>query len=507
MLDRRPAPLVCHVQLKTVWVGNDSVSLNLGTLYNIVSDSRPAYIVVLEVDDPSLAFVGMRIIHITGGFLAEILKRLRKAHSEGKSAGEIMFQASISKWSVPATDFSGAAFRRAVEAGIPDGMVAYGTAKQTLLGTLGYEKGQMSLQTVFETTSHEDIVDGFLGLRPLKLIEAEKFDTRFDIPVSLGKLSAENALLEIKPSRFDRGVVKVKRSTSDETLTFPGDIFTAPSEIVGPDRLVLEFRTSLFRIRIDLRATGRTSIATINLTTAQDIGSVAETAAAWRDFYTLFAWASAAEVGFELRARRKKIEPIVATSNPRNDPDHARKMARYARGADLVDWVMCRAEAPDTRISGEDLFKAADDLGIIKAIEQTPEALTPLSFTTILGDAPPPDDEYEMLYITHVKIGAHQIAYAAKAKFKPVRKGDVMHWRSGPLQLTYVRKLKAGQQAFVGFIKKARRVTGIVRWVALTEFDLSAQLPSAPFIVADNGERRMTFGLPAIEAALGSASV
>ena len=53
-----------------------------------------------------------------------------------------------------------------------------------------------------------------------------------------------------------------------------------------------------------------------------------------------------------------------------------------------------------------------------------------------------------------------------------------MAWTSGPLQLTYVRKIKQNADAFGHFAGKARRISGIVNWVAPAEAQFGVLLPS-----------------------------
>jgi hypothetical protein len=279
--------------------------------------------------------------------------------------------------------------------------------------------------------------------------------------------------------RFDRGIAMIKRTRDGRLLNFHGDIFTLPSALAGPNRIVVEFRHALIRIRIDLRSASGGTISNIKLTTTDDIDGVVETAAAWRDFYTLMAWMVSEPMTFELRTRRKKVNPISGTAEPKINLGDARRMERYARGADVVDWVMLRAEAPGTKMRAVELFDAADDLDVLKAIEQAPGEVTPLGFTTACSDALPENFEYDMLYLNRVAMGAVEIAFAARTKMKSQRIGESMNWLSGTFQLAYVRKIKASKGAFAHFADKARRITGIVNWVAPSEahFDVSAPRP------------------------------
>lgn len=62
-----------------------------------MKDARPAYLVILEVDDPGLRFVRAHVIQIAEVFLADILRRMRHAQANGIALNKD-FHVTKGKW-------------------------------------------------------------------------------------------------------------------------------------------------------------------------------------------------------------------------------------------------------------------------------------------------------------------------------------------------------------------------------------------------------------------------
>lgn len=468
VFDQRPAPFVCHVQLKTVWTDNDSIKLNLGTLEHIVKDARPAFIVVLKVDDSDLTFTGARVIHIADAFLAEILKRLRQAQINDTPTNKAAFTVSATKWGTPLASVSGANLKATFEAALPEGMSKYGREKERQLRDLGYEKGRMTLHTTIKANSLDEVIDGFLGLCPLRLTEVRKFDTRFGIPVET-QFFAEfdpsqeiDAIVSFKPPRLDDCTVIAKRESDSATIVCKAGMFVVPAGIVGPDRLVLEARGKLIRLRIDTNPSG--GHASLVFASAPGIEDIRATAADWATYYQLGAWAMTERMSFEIRGRRVRQMPPIMSSLPKANTEGAIRSQRAAEAAEIVEWALLKAHAPGTKLTSTELLRAANELAIVRGIEQTPEHVSTLTFTTIGSALKPPRTGYDMLYLNSVTLGQYEIAYAARTKMTAIVEGEGLRWVSGPLQLAHVRKIKTGEESFRKFAKEARKVTGVQSW-------------------------------------------
>jgi hypothetical protein len=463
--DSRPAALTCHAQIKTVWEGNDTVSLNLGTLEHIVKDNRPAFIVVLEVDDPGLAFVGARLIHIANDFLAEILKRLRRAYADRKRPNELTFQASASRWGRRLPGATGAAIKAAIEDAVPSGMAEYCREKQRQLTELGYEKGQMSLRTTLEASSLDEVIDGFLGVRPLRLTEARQFDNRFGIPLEASTLpwterpDEGGAVILFKPAKLDDCSVVAKRDRDDATIEFKAGMFTLPMGIVGPDRLVIEARGKLIRVRIDTDPSDGN--ASLVFASVPGIENIRATASDWATYYRIGAWAMTERMSFEIRGRKITKMPPIISDLPTPRANDAAGSERAAEAAELVEWALLKAQAPGMKLTSTELLGAANDLAIVRSIEQAPETVSPLTFTTAGPALKSPQPSYEMLYLNSIALGRSEIAYAARTRMTVTTEGEGYRWVSGRLQLAHVRKIKPVGDNFRKFVREALKLTGV----------------------------------------------
>lgn len=200
---------------------------------------------IFEVEDPGLSFVGARIIHIAHDFLAEILKRLRQAQVDGRPPNTLTFRAKITKWGMELPAVTGAAIKAAFEDAVPGGMASYGREKNRQLAELGFEKGFMTLETTIKASSADEVIDGFLGLTPLPVIDAKHFSTRFGIPIQvpLPWIDTPNVAataLTIKMDRTETCTVTVTRERDGAGVSFTGDLYAVPSKLTGPDRMILE---------------------------------------------------------------------------------------------------------------------------------------------------------------------------------------------------------------------------------------------------------------------------
>jgi len=469
-LDSRPAPFTCQVQLKTVWEGNDVVALNIATMEHIVKDLRPAFVVVLEVSRSDLSFVRARVMHVGDGFLGEILKRLWRARVERRSSAGIVYQASASAWGVVLPSVTGPLLRTALETAAPSGMSAYAKDKERQLAVLGFERGRMHLQTTVQATSADEVIDGFLGLVPLRIAEARQFETRFGLslesptlPWSDGANEGE-AFISVNPKPVDRCTVTVRRAGDGGTIVMKGDLFSVPSAIAGPDRVILEARCGLTRIRVDTGLEGGTLSARITFNSVDGIDAVSASASDWLDFYRLGAWVLGDQVTVELKTKRMDSPPpLMGGTSPVGDAPRAREMERLADAAEAVVWAMLKAQAPGTRLTWREWTTAAEELAALRAMEQSPAGVTPITFVTD-GGASKPDAEYELLYLNRIAIGTHYIAYAARTNMRTQVDDDAVNWVSGQLHLAHVRKIRSNDDAFLKFAREARHLSGVANW-------------------------------------------
>lgn len=465
-LDSRPSPLAAHIQLKTIWAGNENVLLNLATLEFIVKDSRPAFLVIFEVDDSTLDIARAHIIHIAGEFLAEILQRLRAARAQALPATGLTYSPSIARWSTELAGVSGSLLKAAMEVAIPEGMAAYEQSKRRELAELGYERGAMRLSATIDAGSQDELIDGFLGLRMLPIKDLRQTETRFGIPIDVPELpwpaDEISSAIRVNARRSDRCVVTMRSSDHLSPIEMHADFFVVPRDITGPDRVVVEARTALARIRIDAADDWNSSVIFASL---PGIANLKARATEWRDYFYLATASTSGTLQIEFKPRKlAPPPPVQVEKNLGPCRPEAESYARLAEAADAVDWALDAANAPDTKLRWVDIVRAAPDLLVLRAFKLSPANVEPLFFSAPFLDEAMSEGQRDILYVNRVPIGEKQIVYAARTQISRASQMSEGEWTTSAMQLELVRKINRSDQAFQKFLHDAKKYTGIREW-------------------------------------------
>ena len=460
-LDSRPGPLACHVQAKTVWAGNGTISINLGTLEYIAKDARPAFIAVFEVDDRDLSFIAMHLIHIEGPFLAEVLKRLRQARMDGKAPNKVSFEPTFPRWATRLPSVSGAALRAAMEAVMSVGMDRYAETKLRQLSELGYERGGIQLRATVTADTREELIDGFLGLSLLRIAELTHYDDRFGIPIALPMVPRPDGTTfaaKLEPKRKARCTIVAERRSDGARLAMTGDLFFLAGEIVGPERFIIEARTKLLRIRTDVSEHG----GGVVFASMDGFANIRATASEWVSYFRIGAWAIKDALTIELKTKLNDgPPPIMGDCDPTPDRVEAEHYERMTELAEIVEWAMTAAGASATKLTSEELLSAAPDLATLRAMKLAPEKVPSFSFTSPPSPQAPADGSYELLYVNTVPLGECLVAFSARTRATTSVEGEQTAWLTGPMHLELVRKIKNDGGGFSKFVREAKRYSGI----------------------------------------------
>jgi hypothetical protein len=459
-IDSRPGPFACHIQAKTVWAGNETISINLGTLEYIAKDARPAFLVVFEVDDKDLSFVATHLIHIEGAFLAEVLKRLRQARVDGKAPNKISFEPTVSKWATRLPSVSGAALRAAMESVMSVGMDRYAESKLCQLSELGYERGGIQLQTTLTAETREELINGFLGLSSLRVAELTHVDNRFGIPIALPIVPSpgHGFAAKLKPKKRGRCTIVAERRSDGAQLEMEGDLFVLAGELVGPERVIIEARTNLLRIRTDVRQhAGDIVFASID-----GFAEIRATASEWVSYFRLGAWSIRDAVTIELKTKRNDgPPPLIGGCDPTPDLAEAEHYERMTELAEIVEWALTAAGAPGTKLTSEELLSASSDLATLRAMKLKPAEVPGFTFTSSRPPQASRNGTYDLLYVNTVPLGEWLIAFSAKTTATTSLEDEQTAWHTGALHLELVRKIKNDSGGWAKFVREAKRYSGI----------------------------------------------
>jgi hypothetical protein len=258
-IDSRPVPISCHVQVKTVWTGKTTCRLRLSAAERLAKDPKPTFVYILSVN-PDLTAHTAHLIHLKGDALATILKRLRREHRDNGSNAKINTKTISLPLSLGAElTPTGEALKGAIETAVggPHALKDYVIRKRDELATLGYHETSFTGNVTIAAASIDDVVDGFLGLKPLELKSFQHSETRFGIELPLVDVSATNGQLFISPTTPRSCRLICRRGPKDPLAVLDGE-WRAPALPGLPvEHLRMMFRHPLLDVTVSFGASKR----------------------------------------------------------------------------------------------------------------------------------------------------------------------------------------------------------------------------------------------------------
>ncbi len=223
-LDKRPHPIECKVQVKTVWDGTNHVTLKLSAAERLAKSDRPSFIVVLSVGT-KFGFVSMHIFHMLDQHLEHTLKRLRKATAEGSlkiNHAQLAFNLRDGVSMTP----DGASLRQFIMDACGSDSTAYFNKKQDQLTNLGF--GQLRYEGEFKlrAMSESETAELFLGLRSATLVSFETREIRFGI--KLPSHTGGAGIIKITPRPAAKCKIIARGRDDSPTVNIPGALYLTP---------------------------------------------------------------------------------------------------------------------------------------------------------------------------------------------------------------------------------------------------------------------------------------
>jgi hypothetical protein len=482
-LDTRPTPLSCLVQLKTVWVETRSVRLRLSSIEHLAKDLKPAFVYVLKVGS-DLTYQGAAIAHLEGDFLAFILKALRQASADGQAPNAIEIDVSLAKWFTPIQP-TGVALRVAIEAAVGHSMSAYSQCKQAELSELGYEEMSLRIKTTINAPDDDYVIDGFLGLRPIEVLEASAVETRFGIDLPFEALNTPGARIEFAPTPIDKCQVLARPTSGGNPFVFKGKLYRAPAQVMPPGRGKLLVRSALFALVYNATGLGGASTAkvSVNLRTDPNFNGAKVSAGEWADVYGFLAAIDRGEV-LQLEVHAKVFpSPLSGAINMNLDTESDRDWVYGAEITAAARAVFARAGWPATKVTIRDIGLAGDRLKILGLLLDDPSRLSPLSFSTSYVESIVADQVVEFYHVDNFRIGPHLIAYLVRAEMAPEILADRIDWRSCRDTVIEVSRLAPSRKAYRAYASNALK-----RYGAKSHHVTDLALPGAPPIVRPNSD-------------------
>lgn len=337
VFDKRPAPLSCLVQVKSINLGQRNVSIRLSAAERLAKDPKPAFVYIPSIDS-CRSIKKAHLIHIHGNRLSSILQRLRQEAAAGNEKINRKY-ISFTITDGEEIETSAGALKCAFENYIQGGMGVYAEQKTRSLGHLGYEGVVASITTTLKATESE-IIDIFLGLRTeVKAYNTTVLDRRFNISIE-DELIPE-CLLTITPVSVDTCKVVATDLIAGNRATVKCEIFRPAIANLAPSKAKIRFKGKL----LDLFISG----SELNL--AAQWGD--DISASFDDWRRLMSFISIVErPGCEIEfisdsgALDWKLQPIEVSVggsglNPSRILASIEHLAAVLRSADVYDEVVC----------------------------------------------------------------------------------------------------------------------------------------------------------------------
>jgi hypothetical protein len=470
-LDRRQGPISAMVQVKARWRDNAEIKGRLTSLERLAKDVKPSFIYALTYDE-STNLAEVRIIHVRGAFLAEVLKKLRTVEADqvgasprrsgkaksGRPNQEFM-SFSADKWGVqiePNPD----AFKAHIEGCVGPLMDLYVQQKAAELRELGYSAGRrISFTTTFTSddpeTLKEEVSDALLGLKKIEAVIGKATETRFDIPLPIP--AAGPSTIEFTPHPVDDCEL-VFRPTEGPPLVFDGKIFGVPQQIMGAGRMKMLIRNPLFYLKITMTSTGELRLANVESTFTVDgdrLLADKHRTSTWADFYGLMAKFWSDELTMEVHPKR--VDSIISTvMGERSDPEAA-KWSHIANICGLLRDILRAAGAPNQKFGIVDIGDRERDIFILGMLLTKTETAGNLQFSSSIMSELAVGVDTPMLFGHRFKVGDVWIAYAAETTVRSTRVGDRLQWTGKRFGRVQARRLKSPDSDFEAFLGEMQR--------------------------------------------------
>jgi hypothetical protein len=446
-LDKRPHPIECKVQVKTVWDDTNHVALKLSAAERLAKADRPSFIVVLSVD-VKLNFVAMHVFHMLDQHLEHVLKRLRKATAEGSlkiNHAELGFNLRNGV----GVRLNGASLHRFIVDACGGSTTVYHDKKQDQLRNLGF--GQLRFEGKFtvKAKNESDIAELFLGLRPAELVAFEAHEIRFGI--KLPSHTGVGGIIKINPHPADGCKIIAKGRDDGPFVTIPGTLYLPPRRNQNGD-VPFRISTALFEVFIDGTDLTINNRASEFMTTPVTIKELLATL----KFHSVIARGGGR---LTVVARNKQI--FGSEFDTAADRDVFEDTNRRIRLVEMVAAIFKAADAQSRQVSLSSIADKSVDLVFLSDLINNEGNVTvnPITFQPEERFELPPISE--VLLIRRLRFPDFAIAYYAVMDVTLTHRPPDAVLDVGSTSLRDITVIDEGDDVFDAYVEEARLTTGI----------------------------------------------
>ncbi|RWC59498.1 hypothetical protein [Mesorhizobium sp.] len=353
--DKRP-PLPAYVfQVKAMWADNRSFSAPLLSMERLAKTPEPSFVFVIRFR-PDLSIKDAFVIHLAAAPLDQVLKRLTAESSVGRpitNKKRISFKLGFDWQKTP---LEPAAFLRHIQ-GLCESYAGggnYSEIKRKQRETAGYANNPVKINLTIQTKSHDDLVDGFLGLSPLRITSLSSTEERFGFRRPYGLNFSGAGTLSVEPTGRPDCRLLFRRGRNGKPIVRSGTL------ILSPIQPASRFLFQSFPISLDIRPAAEIGLdGTVDLNIA-DTSDEAKPIGWWKELCEIFDMLASGEcrVDLHLPTGEKIFGADVPTGRSLKQ-GYAEWLEDFSRALEHLDKLVGRVGMSDTGFSVADVELAS----------------------------------------------------------------------------------------------------------------------------------------------------
>jgi len=449
-LEARRPPLSCHIQVKTLFEGNDRLQMRLSSAERLAKEMKPTFIYVLKAS-PTLEFADAYLIHLLDEPLGKILKALRRADVAGASASNrrkiSMSARSYGRRIAP----TGKDLRDAIAGAVGRNLHAYADKKRAQLAELGFAANAVTLNVALHAGGMEEMVDAFLGLkRNIRASKLRATTTRFGITKPLVNFGNAECVVNIQPLSLDKCTIAVRDDKLSAPNLFKGHVYGPGIPNLPPERLKLLFDTEFFSLSLHPNRFTLTCKPTPNEQTLTAWISY------WRLMHTLSTGQGAIEIAWDTHPVSHSI--VITSKGTGFAPEFCKEVLTLCEQAATLLEIAGVLDEP--KVTLVNLKDNADRIAVLDALTRSAEGSASILLVTEYVEAWP--SNFDATVVDFLTLGNVTIGYYGLAHLTGVRSDNEMRWHAARdgFALRGVEAIHATLENYERFFERAKHSTG-----------------------------------------------
>jgi hypothetical protein len=445
-LDHRPPSWTCYVQVKTIWDDNDTIAVNLKMAERLAKQPNPSFILVLKVNN-DLDFTAAYLLHMSGGNLAKILKRLREEDAKGKRRTLTRKKITFTPQEDESIGVSGTAFVERMRSKFGKDIFSHINDRQKEQKELGYEETPYAISTTFPEMDVDKLLDVFLGVE--QGFEVERFEvseTRFGISLPVGEPSS--AKITIQPNPIGC-VVSFVDESGRTVAVFQGKVISTPEVIKG--RMRVHVRAPTLTLCIDSQ---KARISKLSMKTS------------FRGRHSPSVWVNTWKAVILLRngkcrmrvaqGGRETSELNIESSGFQNVPALESSRLYLEAATALVDICESASLVPEPEFDFAHVGEAAGSIFALKAIMEGDESTLPRSESCSDHDWEHLKLVDKLIFAQRFEVGEICFAYYIIGTLCKSASNGAVHIPFEQSTLRRVETIETSPEAFSSFVEQAK---------------------------------------------------